>query len=257
MTLTLWIFSIIQGLTEFLPVSSSGHLVLAKIWLGFKEHGLEMELWLHLATLFSLLLYFRRDIARLFWGVFDPRRLEPDEQKWPLLILIATAITGAFGAAERKALLASFGDAATTYWGFVISGLILLATRGAKGKRHQLTPGDAVWFGLAQALSIIPSISRSGTTIACLLFLGVDRATAFRFSFIASIPAIAGAFLFELNAGSFAGSSPFALASSFVVTFFLGLGSLVLLKRFVLKERFYWFGFYCLALGLLGLAAWR
>jgi len=251
--LVLIILSIIQGLTEFLPVSSSGHLVLAKEWLGFEETGIEMEMWLHLATLVSLVVYFWKDIVHMTLAVFGKREANPDEKNWPWLIVAATVITGTIGVLGRDYFVDSFSDLRLVYIGFVVTATILLATRMTREKRAHLTWLDAVLFGFAQAFAIMPSISRSGTTIAILLFLGVTRSAAFRFSFLASIPAIFGAFVLEFGLGDFSAFSPAELAASFVVTFAVGYGSLALLRRFVVQHKFYMFGYYCLALGLIGL----
>jgi undecaprenyl-diphosphatase len=244
------ILALIQGLTEFLPVSSSGHLVFAKKLLGFIEYGLEMELWLHLATLASLGAYFWRDLKELTLGLFG-RGGKPEEKGWPLFIFVSTAITGVVGVVGRKAFVDTFDDARLLAWGFLASGVLILATRAARERRTGVTLTDAVWFGLAQAVSILPSVSRSGATIACLLFLGVDRSTAFRYSFIASIPAIFAAFLLEITVGSFALFTPAALAASFALAFASGLATLWLLRRFVVNYLFWTFGFYCLAAGIL------
>ncbi len=250
--LALIILSIIQGLTEFLPVSSSGHLVIAKEWLGFHEHGLEMELWLHVATLVALVVYFRDDIFALF-GSFFKKDGNPVDKKWVWLILLSTVITGVVGVVFRKALLGTFEDLRLTYIGFIVTAIILLATPWTREKREEITYLDAVLFGLVQAFSILPSISRSGATIALLLLLGIHRGTAFRFSFIASIPAILGAFLLEVGVGSFSIFTPLQLAVTFVVTFIFGLLSLAFLRQFVVQQKFYYFGFYCLAIGVIGL----
>lgn len=255
--IVLLILSIIQGLTEFLPISSSGHLVLAKEWLGFAEQGLEMELWLHIGTLFALIAYFWKDLLKLAVGILRPEEAESNEKNWPILIIIATVITGVFGIVGRKFFLKTFDDLTLTYWGFIVTAVILFVTRWAPEKRSHLDWKDAALFGLAQAFAIFPSISRSGATIACLLLLGVDSKTAFRFSFIASIPAILGAFVLEMGVGSFAIFNLKALTLSFIVTFASGLFALAVLRRLVTKHCFYIFGFYCLLLGAAGLLFWR
>ena len=251
----LYLLALIQGLTEFFPVSSSGHLVLAKIWLGFRENGIEMETWVHMGTLLSLVAYFWRDLARLTAAAVG--RGTPEDRRWIPLILVSTAITGAVGVFGRKFFVETFSDLNLTYAGFIVTGIVLLATRWARTGRAELRMSDGVWFGIVQAISIIPSISRSGATIACLLFLGVERGTAFRYSFIASLPAIAGAFLLELREGNFSTLSPQNLGVSFVIAAAAGIASLYALKRFVDQNKFHWFGYYCLVIGLVGFAVGR
>lgn len=249
--LTAWIIlSLVQGLTEFLPVSSSGHLVLAKHLLNFRESGIEMELWLHIATLVALFSFFWKDLLKLTVGMFRKDEAS-EERQWPAFIVVSTFITGAIGVAGRKMFVETFDDMNLLAGGFLASAVIILATQAAREKRSKLTWTDAVLFGAAQAVSILPSVSRSGATIAILLFMGVDRSTAFRYSFIASIPAIAGAFVLELGVGDFSVFTPGLLALTFAITFVSGVASLWLLKRFVVNRQFWLFGWYCLAAGLL------
>ena len=248
----LLILALAQGLTEFLPVSSSAHLVFLKDVLRFTEHGIETEMWLHFATLVALLIYFHKDIYRLTLELFGKAK-DAQRSNWVPLILISTVITGAAGVFGRKFLLGTFTNAREALIELVITGLILLPTRWAREKRDQLDWKDAALFGAAQALAILPGVSRSGATIACLLFLGVRHETAFRYSFLASIPAIGGAFILELKEGSFAGFTPMTLSLSFLVAFVTGYLSLILLKKFVVQNRFYLFGLYCIAAGAAGL----
>lgn len=249
---SLIILSIVQGVTEFIPVSSSGHLVIMKEILNFTEHGLEMVLWLHFATLCAVLLYFSKDLFGLIRDLFI-RRPDSIDSNWVPLIILSSAITALIGVTGRNLFMEAFVSARFALGALSVMGFVLLLSRWSQAKRHRLTWKDAVWFGLAQGIAILPGLSRSGLTISSLLFLGVNREAAFRYSFLASIPVIAGAFLFERRFGSFDAFTPATLAVSFLVTFLCGLGSLVVLKRFVVHSRFYLFGFYCILLGLLGL----
>ena len=248
----LFILAIIQGLTEFLPVSSSGHLVLAKILLGYNERGIEMETWVHFGTLAALIAYFAKDLFGLAGAAL--RKEGASERRWILYIFVSTLITGVVGILWHDKLEAAFSNLRLTLAGFVVTGLLLVATRWSRESRAELRFSDAVWFGAAQAFAILPSISRSGATIACLMFLGVNRGVAFRYSFIASIPAIGGALLLEALHGSFAAFTPVELAGSFALSAVFGLASLWVLRRFVVRNRLLGFGVYCIAIGVIGLA---
>lgn len=248
MLIPLLILSLVQGLTEFLPVSSSGHLVIAKLLFGLAEKGLEIELWLHVGTLAALVAYFWRDLATLAAG----RETATAPRNWIPRIILSTAVTGVLGLFARKYLISAFSDIRLTFYGFIATGALLLATRLAREKRTEITWADAAWFGLAQAVAILPSISRSGATIACLLFLGIGRREAFYYSFLASIPVLALAFLLEVFVGSFRFFTPGTLALSFATTFATGLVTLHWLRGVMIANRFHWFGFYCVALGVLG-----
>lgn len=246
----LFILAIIQGLTEFLPVSSSGHLVLAKLWLGVREEGLEIVTWVHLGTLLALLAYFWKDIARL---ASSPFRADGEpERRWILFIGVSTLITVAVGLLGRDYFVKAFSNLGMTLAGFIFTGTVLIAARWTHGTRADLRLSDAVWFGAAQAVSILPSVSRSGATIVCLLFLGLNRDTAFRYSFIASIPAIGGAFILEAVKGDFTSLTPYELASSFALAAMFGLASLFVLRRLIIQNQLHWFGAYCLSLGVGG-----
>ncbi len=236
------LLGLVQGLTEFLPISSSAHLIAMKEVLAF-EAGLAMDVALHVATLAAVLIYFRRDIAAL---VRRPRR-----GRAIALIVLATVPGVVLGYA-----LSSWRSGIDAWWvvgGWSLSFAYLVTSRGRGGERRwvDLTPARSLLVGCAQALAIFPGVSRSGSSIVCGFWLGLDREEAFRFSFLLSIPLIAGAGLktaldmtgADLERMGGAG----ALALAMGVALMAGLAAIHTLLGFVRTGRLHVFGWYNLA----------
>ena len=186
---------LLQGLTEFLPISSSGHLVVVPAVLGWDEPSLTFDVLLHLGTLAAVVIYFRHELIGLALGVLG-RGIDPAAARRMTLYLavgtIPAAVAGlAFGGFFERL----FESPYTTCAELVATALLLLGMErfGERARRRQLDTGVAAWVGVAQAVSIFPGISRSGATIGGGLVLGLSREEATRFSFLLSIPAIAGA----------------------------------------------------------------
>lgn len=261
------ILGLIQALTEFLPVSSSGHLVLGEIVLGVDPAGgAAFEVAVHFGTLLSVLVVFHRDIGRLITAVFGalaaPTRLRERWRDDPELRLAGAIIAGCVpagvvGLVFKDQLEAAFDRPALVCAMLIVTGLILLATLRAPTPHGQMSVNRAVAIGVAQAFAILPGISRSGSTIAAAMFLGVERELAARFSFLLSLPVILGATL--LKARDLIEAPPpdgalIGLAIGAGVSFVVGIGALVLLLRVVQRGWFAHFGWYCLAVGIIGLA---
>jgi undecaprenyl-diphosphatase len=246
------LLGILQGLTEFLPVSSSGHLVLAQSLLpGFDGPAVAFDVLLHVGTLAAVLIYFRRDLIRIVKDLFHPRE---GGLHLPLLLVVGTvpaALTGVFLADAIKPLFAAPRSASI---GLLITSFLLFAAWkvGTVGNRslNSLTFQAALIIGVLQAVAIVPGISRSGATIAAGVFLGLSGRDAARFSFLLSIPAIAGALLLESGAlremDAVAAYTAGALAAALT-----GWASVAYLMRLLGKGRLLPFAVYCLVLGVL------
>lgn len=265
---TLILLALVQGATEFLPVSSSGHLILVAELIGSDQVDVGLELWLHMATLMSLLIYFRQDLRVLAIGVFsssaplglsspplnlkdgvDPRQ----SRYWLSLILLTTFITGIIGLLGRNFFVASFHDPRITWLGFLITGTLLILTGfKSRGGRVSLTWQDAVFVGLAQAVALFPGISRSGLTVMCLLFLGLTPEITFRYAFLILIPLVICATLVEVAQGFFQTHALWPSLISFVVACVTGLLGLRVVKFILILHRLHWFGIYCIFLSLVG-----
>jgi len=192
------ILGLVQGLTEFLPVSSSGHLVIAQHLLHFAEPNLAFDVVLHLGTLLAVFVYFRRDLLEILSALFG--KGDPKWRRVALLILLGTVPTGVIGVLFKDLFERLFASPSVVALMLAVTGLLLFtADRVTKAARPLAGIGvlDALLIGLIQGVSIIPGISRSGSTIAMGLFRKIEADSAARFSFLLSIPAILGAVVLE------------------------------------------------------------
>jgi len=248
------ILGIIQGLTEFLPVSSSGHLVIAEEILHFDPPGTLLEAGLHLGTLCAVLFIFRRDIFRLSCSLF--LREGRQGRQYLGLLLVATIPIVIFGLAIQGPVEAAFTS-------ILLVGVCLLVTGGAlffadvaarRARYSKVRPVPALVIGLAQAAALLPGISRSGATIATGLFFGIQGGPAARFSFLLSIPAILGAaglkFYQVVVDGAAGGTDWGGLLVGVLAAGIVGALAIKGLLAIIAKGRLRIFGFYCLIIGL-------
>ncbi len=231
------ILGIIQGLTEFLPVSSSGHLVVLQRIFGMTNGQVATSVILHMGTLMSLCIFFFGDILALLRDL-----------KSLLLIFIATFITGVIGICGKGFFEELFSSPEFVAFAWLVTGAVLiLSKKFMQAKRHTVSLKDASMLGATQGLAIIPGLSRSGITISTLLFRGIDRETSFRFSFLASVPAIAGAAFVEAKDIHFIFQGD---TKNFIIGFFcsliVGLISLKFLRSIIHRSKFHYFGYYCI-----------
>jgi len=264
------LLGLIQGLTEFLPVSSSGHLVLFQQWLGDSffatEHALLFDLVLHVGTLLPVLWYYREDLGRIVraWlggpsgpgGLMGWLRADPD--RWlGFLVVVGSIPTAIIGIGMSDVFESLFHGVRPVGAALLVTGALLLATRWRSGgavDAASMGIGAALLIGLAQGMAITPGISRSGTTIAIALFLGFDRALAARYSFLLSIPAIVGAVgLLTRDGIALDGAGMSALAIGFVTAMVVGYLALVMLVALVRKGGLHRFTWYVWPVGLAAL----
>ena len=246
------ILGILQGLTEFLPVSSSGHLVLAQAMLGVKQSGVSFEVLVHLGSLLAVLTYFRVRILRLIRSLFDSKMIA--ERKIVLWLIIGTLPAVVAVLLFKDFFEQAFSNPVMTSVMLFVTGFILISTGFFKKGIGNITLPRALAMGVGQALAIIPGISRSGTTIATGMISGVEPSEAAEFSFLLSIPAILGAVVFkadDLLAVESALMSHYlvGLVTTFIASLFAVYAVLALIKR----GKFVYFGYYCFAAGALGL----
>jgi len=251
--LEILILAIIQGVTEWLPISSSGHLVIAQEFLGL---GLPVlfDVVLHLGSLVVVLFVFWRDVLRVLKAVarFDFRSLDG---KLGVYIVVGSVATAAVGLVFRDVFESFFHNLIAVGLAFVVTGCfysLLYVFRRSNGQSGPLSAGSAFAVGVAQGVALIPGVSRSGSTITTGLLLEVEKEVALRFSFLLFIPAVIGATVLSVveSDGLFvAVVDPVSLLVGLVVTVLVGYLSLRLLLRFVMKGRLYLFAFYCWAVG--------
>jgi undecaprenyl-diphosphatase len=263
--MNLWralILGLLQGLTEFLPVSSSGHLVLVPWILGWEDPGLTFDLVVHLGTLCAVVVYLWRDIVQLFTGlayVVRTRRLDRPDAR--LLLLVAlSAIPGAIlGYLLEDWFEALFGTPWAVSLLLIVTGALLVVSERL-GRRvrsvGQMSVKDALLIGLAQAVAIAPGISRSGATMSVGLLRGLRRDEAGRFAFLMAVPIIAGATAYALLKTIKAGvdaSGTLVLAVGFIAAAASGYLAIRLLLNYVREHSLRPFAYYCWALAALGL----
>jgi len=255
--MNLWqglVLGLVQGLTEFLPVSSSGHLVLFEALSGVHFTDVTVEVSLHVATLASVLVLYGRRLWEIVRGVFSG---DGPSVRYALMLVIATIPAGLIGILFHRQIEEQFHSLVWLGVQFLVTGAILWSTRGPqRGDRTVPGAGAATVIGFAQAFAILPAISRSGATIAAGLRAGLTPAAAGEFSFLMSIPVIAGAGLLEARNAVLSvaqvGAVPWAV--SFVAAFAAGIWSIRWLVALLQRGRFYAFAPYCWAVGAFTLA---
>ncbi len=266
------LLGVIQGLTEFLPVSSSGHLVLAQAWLGeqfvFLEDAVAFDLVLHVGTLLPVVWFYRTELKNILQSVLEARHgcpggdwkawvFDHEDRRFALFVVVGTVPLVVIGLGFRKVFENLFHNVTAVCIALLVTGSVLLLTRVTNRvgyPRRHLSVGLALAIGLAQSLAITPGISRSGSTIAVALLLGVERSEAARFSFLLSIPAIMGAVVIVLKDG--VGLNPqalVALAIGFLSSMLVGYAALRLLVVLVRRGGLYRFAFYLIPLAVMGL----
>ena len=268
------LLGLLQGVAEFLPISSSGHLALAQELFDLDDVPLLFYIMLHLATLGVVLLFFRRKIWSLLKvaGRWLARRSLPEDKadvRTIVALLLGTAVTGVFGIILSD-LVEDYSEKLICVGFFITAGLLIFSDAVEERRRKKLLesgfdglvttrtgvrPLQGLGIGLAQGIGVLPGISRSGSTIAGALLCGVDREQAGEFSFLLSIPAILGAFVLELDdldaIGDSVGVAP--VVAGCVAAFVAGIFALSVLMKIVRKGKLEWFALYLIPAGILGL----
>ncbi len=262
------LLGILQGIAEFLPISSSGHLALAQYFFGLSDIPLLFDVFLHLATLCAVVLFFRRKIWSLlctFCAVITKKNTDPNDRQYIIAIILATFVTGLLGIIVEK-----FLDNLPLWYvctGFLFTSFLLIFSsliekhsntlRNTENCNQKTAPSNiqALLIGVAQGIGTIAGISRSGSTISGALLCGVTRDIAGEFSFIVSIPAILGAFLLEVKdlkeVSSSIGAVP--VIAGCAAAFASGFLSLALFMKIIRKGKLEWFACYLIPVGILGL----
>lgn len=251
------ILGIIQGLTEFLPVSSSGHLEIAKALFGntsVAEESMLTTIVLHGATALATIVVFRKDIAEIFRGLFQFKW--NDETKFSLKIIISMIPAALVGVLLEEQMEMLFENQILLV-GFMllITGALLFLADKAKTTNKGVSNTNAFIIGISQAIAILPGISRSGATISTSVLLGIDRTKAARFSFLMVVPLILGKMGKDILSGDIttADANIFPLTIGFVAAFATGLLACTWMIKLVQNSKLSYFAYYCLAVGLLAI----
>ena len=246
------ILGIVQGITEFLPVSSSGHLVLANYFLGFELQDITFEIMLHVGTLFSVIIYFRRDIINLLSSLIllkDKSAERANDRRVILYLAVGTVVTGILGFMMKATVERIFYQPLFAASMLLITGTVVFISDYIPPRKLEMQNTGilrSIIIGMSQAIAILPGISRSGSTIATSMFVGLKREEAARFSFLLSIPAIVGATLYELR--SFSRIQPqhiLGYSLGTIAAFITGYLVIALLIALIKKHRLKIFSFYC------------
>lgn len=245
------IVGMVQGLTEFLPISSSGHLVIIQRLLGIDEAGISVEILTHVATALAVILFLRKRIMAIVRSlyVYASRSKEVDNKdlRTLALVLVGSIPAGIVGVVFRSKIENLFDRPVFTALMLVVTGCFLLTCFLASPKRARMGFADALIVGLAQAIAVVPGISRSGLTIGASLLIGIERSEAFEFSMLLSLPAILGAGLIDVAKG-FSYSASAVVAALFALGF--GCLGLVWLRKWVVQDFFPYFSFYVIPVGI-------
>jgi len=251
------ILGLIQGLTEFLPVSSSGHLEIAKALFGdnsMPQESMLMTVVLHGATALSTIVIFRKEILEIINGLFQFKWNE--ETKFSVKIIISMIPAAIIGVMFDKEIESLFGGALTLVGGMLlITALLLLLADKAKTTDKEVTFTSALIIGISQAIAIMPGISRSGATISTSVLLGIDREKSARFSFLMVVPLILGKMAKDILSGeiNFSGGDILPMGIGFVVAFITGLFACTWMISLVKKSKLTWFAIYCFIVGSIAL----
>jgi undecaprenyl-diphosphatase len=257
------ILGVVQGATEFLPVSSSGHLVIVPEIFGISAPTLGFDIFVHVATLVAVLAYFYRDVGKIICSVVCPRRMERHEvtmwRRVLLWLVVGSIPAGLVGFLLEDFFVGLFSQTLSVGIFLILTSLLLTGSDFALGRvskepvqLNKVRGLDALIIGCFQALAIAPGISRSGATIAGGVFLGLDRPTAARFSFLLSIPAIVGAFIFKLKdiSGALAGTSSTAYVVGALAAAISGFVAVFFLMRFLRAHKMRAFAIYTFIVGV-------
>lgn len=251
------ILGIVQGLTEFLPVSSSGHLELGKAILGdstVPEESLLFTVVLHFATALSTLVVFRKDVWELIRGLFQFTWNE--ETRFTLKIIISMLPAVFVGLFFEKQLEAFFGgDVRFVGFMLLVTAVLLYFADKAKDTDKKVSYKNAFIVGVSQAIAMLPGISRSGATISTSVIMGVDKTKAARFSFLMVVPLIFGKIGKDIMSGelSFHSENTFAMGAGFIAAFIAGLAACTWMIQLVKKSKLTYFAVYCLIVGLIAI----
>jgi len=242
-----FILAVVQGLTEWLPVSSSGHLVITQKVLGVNP-PLIFDVMLHVGTLMVVLTVFRKDIADIIKALVR-RDFETEEGKLALFIAVGSVPIAIIGFVFYDFLKSLFSNLLAVGIALLITGCVLFFSEKRIGNK-KIGILDSLLIGLAQGITIIPGISRSGVTVATGLLRRVDKATAFKYSFLLSVPTVIGATVMESKELAVANVDMTPLFLGAIISMIVGYASLKLLQKIVMNEKFHLFAYYCWTVGL-------
>lgn len=255
-TLMAILLGVLQGATEFFPVSSSGHLVLAQRLMGLEEPELAFDILLHLGTLLAILLFLRKEIASVLTSVYRREKAfgtEPWGRRDLLLMIVACVPTAVIGYAFHGVVESGVSVRDVGIWYLVLTGILLASNLRLRHKAdpERIDLWEAVAIGIMQGIAVFPGLSRSGSTISLALVLGIGASRGAKFSFLLSVPAIVGAAALHLGRGLSGLPGPVPSALGFLFSLVVSYAALALVERVVIRGKFPMFAPYTLLLALV------
>lgn len=254
------VLGVIQGLTEFLPISSSGHLVIGSKLLNFEQQGVVFDVFLHLGTLLAVVLVFRKEIKAMVLAPFQHFLGRGDAESrrhllWDLYVVVGTLPAVIVGLFFKESIESLFTSLYVVFSMLLVTAAIMIVTPHLRERKVALNVPRSFLIGCAQACAILPGLSRSGSTIFAGMAMGLNRELVARFSFIMSIPAILGAVVLQLP--ELLDSPPSTdslvnLVAGTVMAALSGYFAIVLLLDIVRRNRLQYFGYYCLVVAFIG-----
>ena len=262
------VLSVLQGIAEFLPISSSGHLVLGRSLLGLGDAGMRLDIFLHVGTLVSIFTFYGAIVVKLVKDAFGASGADARRESWmyALKIIVSAVPAGVVGVLFKDDLEAMFSSTRAVGAALLFTGVVLIATRFLPKGAGNVSFFRAVCMGVAQAIAILPGVSRSGMTLAAARASGVEASKSAEFSFLMSAPPIAGAALLEIMKAARATEPALAdavataevswalCAVGAVIAAVVGYFALALLLKSLKSDKFWLFGPYCLVAGAVVLA---
>ena len=243
------LLGIIQGLTEFLPISSSGHLVLAQHFLGINVGGILLEVILHLGTLTAILFYYWKDLMKMMKKIFEG---DVETKKYVLFLFLSTLPIGfvglLYGDLIESFFIPSFVNASLLVNGLILAITFIILNQPVK----KITLFIALLIGIVQILALMPGISRSGITISIALIIGIRHFEAAKYSFFLAIPVLLGAGILQINKIEMINDvSVINLIVSFIFSALVGYFIIDWLLNIISKGKFYYFSLYCISLSII------
>jgi undecaprenyl-diphosphatase len=256
------ILGLVQGLSEFLPISSSGHLVIFGKILNFHQTGIAFEVFVHFGTLLSVLLAFRKEISQMLIAPYAIWIKKSDDAElknylnWDYYVIVATIPAVIIGFTLKDPIESLFSNILLVFFTLLVTAILMFTAQFLKYRNKDLSYGRSFLIGIAQAFAILPGISRSGSTIFMGMSLGIEREKVARFSFIMSLPAIFGATILKLNdmlETPPASSDVLNLIVGTIVAFISGYFAILWLLDIVKRGKLQIFGYYCFSIAIAGL----
>lgn len=254
------LLGILQGITEFLPISSSGHLVIAKSLFGMRFPGISFEIFVHTATLLAILYVFRSRIISIAASLFNPGKKDRSHDlRFIYLILVAAVPSPVIGFFWRSWVEEMFTNLDVVGVALLFTGSYIFVTRFALPRRKELGVWDAVVIGVAQAVALVPGISRSGITISTALLLGFRREESAEFCFLLAVPVVLAATMLEIRDVLYGTHRVdiYSYIFGFLSAFISGFLSIKLVLKALRKRRFRDFAYYCWAVGAIVIFLFR